>query len=202
MAKKRQKFYKTPVIAGKYKGRNIHIPSINTTRSSKAVLRESLFNTIQFEIVGRAFVEVFAGSGSVAIEAVSRGAAKAWCIEKERSVYKMLEENVNTITNKEIEILWGDSFELFDTVLEELRRSNLKAFFYFDPPFSIREGMEDIYQKVFNLIKKIDKDLALMVILEHMSGLDLPEKIGEFNLSKTKRFGKSSLSYYYSSEKE
>ncbi len=48
----------------------------------KAILRESLFNTINFEIIDKNFVEVFAGSGLVAIEAVSRGAKKAWCIEK------------------------------------------------------------------------------------------------------------------------
>ncbi len=200
MAKKREKFYKTPVISGKYKGKNIQIPAVSTTRSSKAVLRESLFNTIQFDIIGRGFVEVFAGSGSVAIEAVSRGAKRAWCIEKNKDVYQMLNRNIQNITKGEIESFLGDSFELFESVLRELKSQKLPSFFYFDPPFAIREGMEDIYERVFELIKKIDKELGLMVIIEHMSGLKLPESIGEFELSKTKKFGKSSLSYYLPKE--
>ena len=196
MAKKRQKFYKTPVIAGKYKGRNVHIPSTNTTRSSKAVLRESLFNTIGFDIIDKGFVEVFAGSGSVAIEAVSRGASRAWCMERDKNSYQMLKENIDRITSGEIEAIWGDSFEMFGSVIDEVHRQKLEAFFYFDPPFSIREGMDDIYQKVFDLIKKIDGSLAMMVIIEHMSGLELPEEIGDFELQKSRKFGKSSLSYY------
>jgi len=196
MAKKRQKIYKTPVIAGKYKGRNILIPSVNTTRSSKAVLRESLFNSISFEIVDSNFVEVFAGSGSIAIEAVSRGAKRAWCIERDKNIYRLLQENVSNITQGEIITFWGDSFEIFDRVLSDIQLDNTKSFFYFDPPFAIRDGMDDIYQKVFNLIKKIDVDLANMIIIEYMSGLQLPEKIGEFNLIKSRKFGKSSLAYY------
>jgi len=200
MAKKREKFYKTPVISGKYKGKNIQIPAVSTTRSSKSVLRESLFNTIQFDIVGRGFVEVFAGSGSVAIEAVSRGAKRAWCIEKNRSVYQMLNSNIQNITQGEIESYFGDSFELFETVLRELKSQNLPSFFYFDPPFSIRDGMEDIYEKVFNLIKRIDKEIGLMVIIEYMSDLELPKSIGDFELAKSKKFGKSSLAYYLPKE--
>jgi 16S rRNA (guanine(966)-N(2))-methyltransferase RsmD len=202
MAKKIQKCYKTKVIAGKYRGKNIEIPALSTTRSSKAVLRESLFNTLQFEIMDKAFVEVFAGSGSVAIEAVSRGASVAWCIEKNRDVYKILEKNIRNITKGEINPIFGDSFEMFYTVLSELKFTKERAYFYFDPPFSIREGMEDIYQKVLDLIADIDRDLAIMVIVEHMSSIDLPESIGEFELLKKRKFGKSSLSYFIPKEVE
>jgi 16S rRNA (guanine(966)-N(2))-methyltransferase RsmD len=196
MAKSREKLYKTPVIAGRYKGRMIKIPTTKITRSSKAILRESIFNTIGSDIVDRAFVEVFAGSGSVAIEAVSRGASEAWCIERDRAVYEILRTNVQNITDGQIHTAQGDSFELFDEVHRELKVADRKAFFYFDPPFSIRKGMEDVYKKVFELIESIDESTALMVIVEYMSRMKVPERVGRFKLKKSRKFGKSSLAYY------
>ncbi len=200
MTIKRGKFYKTPVIAGKYKGKAIYIPKSSVTRSSKAVLRESLFNTIGFDIINRAFVEVFAGSGSVAIEAISRGASKAWCIEKDRNIYKILETNVHNITQGEINIVQGDSFELLKGICRELKSTDEKAFFYFDPPFSIRDGMKNIYKRVFELIEDINRDIVLMIIIEYMSKERMPERVGEFKLQKNRKFGKSSLAYYIPSE--
>jgi 16S rRNA (guanine(966)-N(2))-methyltransferase RsmD len=190
------KLYRSAVIGGALKGKYIDIPALSTTRSSKSILRESLFNTLQYDIVGRYFVEVFAGSGSIAIEAVSRGAAKAWCIEKNPDVYEVLSRNVRRLADGKIVTLRGDSFELLPGILKELENCEEKAYFYFDPPFSIRENMEDIYDRTIAAIGSIEARISQAVIVEHMSRIELPQKIGAFTLEKKKRFGKSSLSYY------
>lgn len=198
--KNRMKTYSAPIIAGEFKGKPMEIPSVATTRSSKSILRESLFNTLQFNLVGKPFVEVFAGSGSVALEAVSRGASRAWCIEKNREVYEILRSNVERIAPGRIETIWGDSFEEFERVYRRVEAGGEKAYFYFDPPFSIREGMEDIYDKTIALLERIRPESCERAVVEHMSTVDLPERIGDLKLEKKRRFGKSTLSYYAPAE--
>jgi len=196
LAKKKIKYFKTPIIAGKYKGKNIEIPAIDTTRSSKSILRESLFNTIAYDVVDSIFVELFAGSGSIGLEALSRDAKEAYFFEKNPIAHRLLKDNIANISPNSSYIIYGDVFELFDDFYDRLKDKNEPTFFYFDPPFSIREGMEDIYDKCINLISKIKDPFAKMVIIEHMSNVKLPENIGSLELIKNKKFGKSSLSYY------
>jgi 16S rRNA (guanine(966)-N(2))-methyltransferase RsmD len=194
--KSKFKLFKTPIIAGKYKGKQIFIPSLDTTRSSKSILRESLFNTIAFDVVDCNFVEMFAGSGSVGLEALSRGAKHSYFIEQNKDVYNLLKENLANISSSDTTALNADAFGIFDTIYKELKAKDEDAIFYFDPPFSIREGMEDIYKKSIDLISKIEDSFVKLVVVEHMTNIDLPATIGKLNLIKSKKFGKSTLSYY------
>jgi 16S rRNA (guanine(966)-N(2))-methyltransferase RsmD len=194
--KSKFKLFKTPIIAGKYKGKQIFIPSLDTTRSSKSILRESLFNTIAFDVVDCNFVEMFAGSGSVGLEALSRGAKHSYFIEQNKDVYNLLKENLANISSSDTTALNADAFGIFDTIYKELKAKDEDAIFYFDPPFSIREGMEDIYQKSIDLIAKIEDSFVKLVVVEHMTNIDLPATIGKLSLIKSKKFGKSTLSYY------
>ena len=192
---KRQNFT-TKIIGGEFKGRVIEIPNISTTRSSKGILRESLFNTLQFEIIDKNFVEVFSGSGSIGLEALSRGASMCYFIEYNKIAYKVLQENIQKLNPAKCQHLFGDSFEKFDTVLSMVEKRDEKTYFYFDPPFSIRDGMDDVYDKTLDLIKKIDPTKCMMVIVEHMSQLEMPKEIGELVQVKRKKFGRSTMTYY------
>ena len=192
------KCFEASIIAGSAKGKKILIPNISTTRSSKGILRESLFNTLQFDIIDKNFVEVFAGSGSVGLEALSRGAKRAFFIEQNRDVFDILKQNIKRVNADNATAILGDSFEEFDNVLNSITKLDEKTYFYFDPPFSIREGMDSIYDKTLSLIKSIDPNISEMIIIEHMSQLKLPKQIGEFKLTKKKKFGKSTLSYFLS----
>ena len=87
----------TKIIAGKYKGKILELPSLDVTRSSKARLKESLFNVLQFDIIDKIFIESFAGSGSIGLEAISRGAKRAYFIEKDRNSYQILLKNLVSI---------------------------------------------------------------------------------------------------------
>ena len=192
---KRQNFT-TKIIGGEFKGRVIEIPNISTTRSSKSILRESLFNTLQFEIIDKNFVEVFSGSGSIGLEALSRGASMCYFIEYNKIAYRVLQENIQKLNPTKCQYLFGDSFEKFDTILSMVENRDEKTYFYFDPPFATRDGMDDVYDKTLELIKKIDPTKCMMVIVEHMSQLEMPKSIGELVQVKRKKFGRSSLTYY------
>lgn len=184
------------IIAGKYKGIKIDLPSLETTRSSKAVVKESYFNTIQFDVMDCQLVEVFSGSGSIGLEALSRGAEHVYFMEKDKAAFKVLNANIAKTQADNISTFYGDSFENIATVQKQLAKAKKKAFFYIDPPFSYREGMEEIYDKMLEMIKSIPLEMIEMVTIEHMSSLKLPDIIGNLKLKKQKKFGKTSLTHY------
>ncbi len=188
----------TTIIAGKYKGVKIDLPSLETTRSSKGIVKESYFNTIQFDVIDCTLVEVFSGSGSVGLEALSRGAEHAYFMEKDRDAFTTLNKNIITTGTDASTEIRGDSFENIHQVIKSLSLSKKKAFFYIDPPFSFREGMEEIYNKTLDLIAAIPLEMVELITIEHMTGLELPSQIGPFSLKKTKKFGKTSLTHYIS----
>ncbi len=84
----------TKIIAGKYKGKTLELPSLEITRSSKARLKESLFNVLQFDIIDKIFIEAFAGSGSIGLEALSRDAKRAYFVELDKNSYRILTKKI------------------------------------------------------------------------------------------------------------
>jgi len=190
------------IVAGKYKGKTLELPSKTTTRSSKAIVLESFFNTLQFDIVDAHFVEVFSGSGSIGLEALSRGAKKIYFMEKDRDALRVLQKNIAQTDPSACEVFAGDSFTNIGQVIARLKKAKESAYIYIDPPFSIREGMEDIYDKTMKLIEDLPPEHVKMVIVEHMSGLKLPKELGLYTLKKSKKFGKTTLSYFQKAEME
>ena len=184
------------IIAGKYKGKTIRLPSLKTTRSSKAIVLESFFNTIQFNIVDSIFVEVFSGSGSIGLEALSRGAKEVYFMEKDKDVLKILKQNISNTNPLACKVYEGDSFLNINSIISILKNKNQKAYIYIDPPFNIREGFEDIYDKTLKLIKELPEEVVELITIEHITQLKLPQEIGIYKKIKTKKFGKTSLTYY------
>jgi len=181
------------INAGKYKGRKIFLPNIETTRPSKSIVRNSIFNTLQNEVTDRPFIELFAGSGSIGFEAVSRGSSKVLFCEMNRVAIQTLKKNILSFSGENIEIITGDTFSNISTILSRLDKESI---FYLDPPFSIRDGMEDIYKKSYKIFESIDKKYIYYIILEHLSDEVAPKNIGETSLIKSKKFGKTTISYY------
>lgn len=183
------------IVAGKFKNKTIKLPSKATTRTSKAIVLESFFNTIQFEVIDANFVELFSGSGSIGLEALSRGAKKIIFMEKDHEALKVLRENIAQTDPSACEVHSGDTFANIASVVKSLQRRGEDAYFYIDPPFSIREGMEEIYDKTISLIASLPKECVKLIIIEHMSGLEIPKIIGPYTIKKSKKFGNTSLTY-------
>jgi len=186
------------IIAGKFKNKVLKLPSKTTTRSSKAIVLESFFNTIQFDIIDSVFVELFSGSGSIGLEALSRGAKRVVFMEQDREALKVLKENIEQTDPASCEVHGGDTFLNIAAVVKSLQRKNEEAYFYIDPPFSIREGMEDIYDKTISLIASLPNECVKLIVIEHMSTLEIPQKIGTYTIKKAKKFGNTSLTYLQS----
>ncbi len=187
------------IIGGKYRGKKLYMNNKETTRSTKQILKESVFNSLQFDIPDSSWVEMFSGVGSIGLEAISRGAKKSYFIEKDPEAAKVLKRNIDSLKEEDrekCEIILGDAFDRVWDVIDELKRDKDKAFFYFDPPFAIREGYENIYEKVQNLIKTMPKLNVEKILIEHQSDYEFPERLGKYKKIKTRKFGKSSISFY------
>ena len=186
----------TQIIAGKYKGKKIELPSLDVTRSSKARVKESFFNVLQFDIIDKVFIEAFAGSGSIGLEAVSRDVKKSYFIELNKSSYNILVNNCKSIDINKCQTMLGDTFVQLPSILNSLKNSSDELIVYIDPPFDYRDGMEEIYEKSFDLVKEIENDNIMMICFEHVSTVEIPDVLGKFEKYKSKKFGKTTLTYF------
>ena len=190
------------IVMGKFRGKTLKLPSCETTRSSKNIVLESFFNTIQFDIVDATFVEVFSGSGSIGLEALSRGASNVLFMEIDKEALNVLKQNIAQTDPSACKVFPGDSFSNIQTVVKALNEKVNEVYFYIDPPFSIREGMEDIYEKMMQLIESLPENIVKLIIIEHMTGLEIPQEIGSYQVLKSKKFGNTSLTYLHTGEVE
>lgn len=188
------------VFSGNFKGLKLYsYLDSTTTRPSKAILKESFFNTIRDEIVDSIFIEGFSGSGSIGIEAISLGARHIEFIELDSSAISVLKKNLALIEkfNPSFNITQNDSFKILPNIIENLTH---RAIIYLDPPFLIRENYADIYQRCVSLIENINNNNAKIVAIEHISSYHFPDILGKFKKLKTKAFGKSALTYFIQGE--
>jgi 16S rRNA (guanine(966)-N(2))-methyltransferase RsmD len=138
-------------------------------------------------------MEMFAGSGSVGFEALSRGASKIIFFENNPIAIQTLKNNSQIFPDENIEIIAGDSFK---NLPNKINKIDEKIIIYIDPPFSIRKDMENIYKKVYDLFNKINDSKIEIAILEQLSDEVAPEILGNLINSKNKKFGKTTLRYF------
>ncbi len=184
------------IIAGKYKGAKIKLPSLQTTRSSKSILKESFFNVVSYDIIDKIFIECFAGSGSIGLEAISRGAKRCYFIEKDKQSFDTLKQNCQNIDDVKSLLVYGDSFDKTPQILDRYNNQDESLILYIDPPFPIFEDTHDIYEKLFDMLKQIKNQNISLIVFECQSSYPMPKNIGRWTTNKTKKFGRSSLVYY------
>ncbi|WP_261791644.1 16S rRNA (guanine(966)-N(2))-methyltransferase RsmD [Campylobacter lanienae] len=181
----------TTISSGKYKGKKLNLPSLSTTRSTKSIVKESVFNSLQNDIYNSVFIELFGGSGLMAATAMSNHAQKAYAIELDRAAFNILKSNFATLNDEALIAINGDTFELTPKIVSENIEQN--TILYIDPPFDIRDGFDGIYTKIYKMLSKMDLNIA---IIEHISAHTTPQTIGKLNLYKSRKFGNTTLSYY------
>ncbi len=121
------------IISGKYKNRKIIAPKTDETRPTTSKLREALFNICQSYIENAYFLDVFAGSGAMGLEALSRGAQKASFIDENRDCVRCIRENLQALELEKIgHILHGDAFTLMKRLDSQGEKFHI---IYLDPPY-------------------------------------------------------------------
>jgi 16S rRNA (guanine966-N2)-methyltransferase len=121
------------IVAGKFKGRLLKAPKVGSTRPTQGMLREAVFNICQAEVPGARFLDLFAGSGAMGFEAISRGALSATLIEQNRQAASTIEENIALLAvQTSVTLLKMDSKKAIAFLTKHSAQFDL---IYIDPPY-------------------------------------------------------------------
>ncbi|UGQ15903.1 16S rRNA (guanine(966)-N(2))-methyltransferase RsmD [Borrelia sp. RT5S] len=173
------------VSAGKYKGRRVAFPRTGGVRPVMAVVREALFSIIFNQILDANFLDVFAGTGIMSLEALSRGARLAHLVDCNKASRSVLVKNFGFI--KEPYKFFFNEAEFF------IKRSNLfYDFIYLDPPFDylFKEKLFEAVSRNGSLNKKAK------IIIHHPSREHLSSSILSLSKYDSRRYGDSKLDFY------
>lgn len=175
------------IIAGKFHRHRIESPKGDETRPTASRLRESFFNIVQQEIEDADFLDIFAGSGAMGLEALSRGAKHATFIENHRSALYCLETNLKKLNVKpQATVLAGD----FQKMLEFLgRRGSQFNLIFADAPYAMTQTSIQLVDLItrFSLLKQGGK-----VFIED-THTEAPEVTPSLVLINSRRSGKTFL---------
>lgn len=180
------------VIAGKYRSRPLKTPPGPDVRPSSDRLRETLFNVLSaaHQLEGSRWVDLFAGTGAVGIEALSRGASYVYFVEKAPKVARVIEANLQGLSAQEDgEVITAEAV----AALRQLEGIDPVDFLFLDPPY--RE--EGAYLGVLRILE--DSPLLKpksIVIAEHTKHFDPGEGSGTLKRYRSLKQGDAVLSFY------
>ncbi len=178
------------VISGKSRGTKLLTIEGLATRPTTDRVKEALFNLIQHEVYDSKVLDLFAGSGSLAIESLSRGAETAVLVEKSRECIKVIEENLKkTHLASQAKVIQGE----VKSVLTKLSgKGETFDLVFMDPPYS-KALIEPVVESL--ILSGLLADGALIVI-EHEKSEELPEAFGCIVREKLKHYGRTSVSVF------
>ncbi len=179
------------IISGSLKGRKIPTFPGTDIRPTSERAREALFSILAQKVRGAALLDLFAGTGAIGLEALSRGAAHVVFVEHNVTAGTAIEKILNT---------WGidSSASIFnEDVLLAIQNRNLLRYrpfdvVYIDPPYRIPD-----IQRVLTTIEKADLMAPQgTIVFEHRSNFQIIPWIGSWKHYRTTRYGHSSLSFF------
>ena len=175
------------IITGEYKGRRLESPKDNSIRPTTDKVKEAIFSIIAFDLPGAVCVDLFAGTGNLGLEALSRGASRCYFGDKSRESIALVRKNINMCGAQEKSIVIAGEYQ------KVLASINEKAdIFFLDPPS--RDGlMEDCIYLIS------EHDLLAeggLIIAEHGKDERLPDEISGFSKIKERKYGKIIISIY------
>ena len=181
------------VIAGTYRSRPLVAPRGMETRPTSDRLRETLFNILAPRVEGSRFVDLYAGTGAVGIEALSRGAEHVWFAEDAKAALAALRKNL-----AELKINRGYTLEDrgVGALLQRLSKAQPVNVVFLDPPYEA----ENEYSGTLNFFGS-ERGRSLlaadaMVIAEHNSKTKLAERYGALFHARLVKQGDAALSFF------
>jgi 16S rRNA (guanine966-N2)-methyltransferase len=170
------------IIAGRFRSRLLKsVPGLSV-RPTPDRLREAMFNVLAGRVEGRVFLDAFAGSGSVGLEALSRGAQHVVLMEKSPAALQIIRENVEALgVREEVTVLRGSAARLLEGITADIA--------FVDPPYEQKSQYGTALLALANTE-------CLLVIAQHPSRLALEEEYGRLRRQRVLRQGDNSLSFY------
>jgi len=172
------------VIAGSAKGMKLKAPKGLKTRPTSDRVKEALFNLLSPYIIGSTFFDLYAGSGAIGIEALSRGATCSVFVERDRTSLLLIKDNLAKAGFMDRAILYGADVK---QTMNRLPGDEKADIVFLDPPYDdlgFTEVIEIIYRK-----KLIGITGLIIVEHAHKSG----QWIAQFKHTRTRRYGDTAL---------
>lgn len=170
------------VIGGEFRSRRLKsLPGLDT-RPTPDRLRETLFNVLADRLADRVFIDVYAGTGAVGIEALSRGARRAIFIEKNRAAAGVIHDNLAALgVESRAEVFTSKAAAVLDRLRADIA--------FLDPPYEITKEYEVS-------IAALDASATGLVIAQHSVRFTPAEEYGGLKRYRIIRQGDNSLSFY------
>jgi 16S rRNA (guanine966-N2)-methyltransferase len=170
------------VIAGEFRSRRLKSIPGDATRPTPDRLREALFNILAPRIAGATFLDAYAGTGAVGIEALSRGARYAWFLEKNRAALEAIRENLASLqVERRASVVAGPVLLTLDGYTADI--------VFLDPPYAL----EREYAAALELLAQHPPPLT---VVQHGSRFLLPETQGALTRTRLLKQGDNALSFY------
>ena len=171
------------IIAGKYRGRNLRAGDAFRPTSDR--VRETLFNILQNRIEGAVFVDAFAGSGAVGIEALSRGASMVFFVETNKKALQVLESNLSFCDEGKWRIFTLTAHKGLDVVRNTSPQVDL---LFLDPPYDY-----DRYSDLLQTCASLFPESETILESSRRSSLKIP---AELTLAKERAIGETRLQFF------
>jgi len=178
------------VISGKARGQSLKAPEGLNTRPTADRVKESIFNIIQSRLYDSVVIDLFAGSGNLGIESLSRNASKVYFIDNNKSSIQSIRENLKKTNLAESSIVIQ-----MDVVsaIEKLNSQGVKAnIIFLDPPYSkglVEPTLDGILS--FELLQHDG-----IVVVEHKRNDEIPNNIHNLQKYRTNNYGDVAVSFY------
>ena len=172
------------VITGTARGRKLREPEGMAIRPTTDSVKEAIFNTIQFDIEGRRVLDLFAGTGQLGIEALSRGARECVFIDQSTAAVKLVRENLKTC---------GLTATVLQTdALGYLQQGQKFDLIFLDPPYDTT-----LVEKALQTVAKSDILMSGgIIVCETRRETVLPELSAPYRMRREKCYGKIKLTLY------
>jgi 16S rRNA (guanine966-N2)-methyltransferase len=183
------------IIAGKYRSRQLHSLKGLPLRPTSDRLRESLFDILGQLVDGSRFIDAFAGTGAVGIEALSRGASEVIFLENQPKVVALIKKNLESLQAKTgIRVLPVDVLHGLQALSKENRPAQAQQeILFLDPPYDHATAYERVLSFLGSATLLSENSL---VIAEHRRKFELPEVVENLQRVRVLRQGDAALTFY------
>lgn len=177
------------VIAGKAKGRRLGVPKRKGVRPTSDYLREALFDILGSSIRGVRFLDLYAGSGAVGIEALSRGSAEVVFLEQDPGCLRALRENLEIVGLGSRRVIAGDVLRVLPRLVRQGEGFDM---IFLDPPYGTGLAGRTLSAVASGDLLRPEG----LVIVEHFAKEPLPSDTGRLRRVREKRHGQTMLTFY------